>query len=66
MMDEQKEDVLEEISFLINVDGTQTELNPAILQFMDLKDLQSIRDNLRAKKEEGIAPHAEWLQQFKK
>jgi hypothetical protein len=62
-----KKSLLKEIEVLLSYNPSQTTtINPNYLEYLEIKDLETIKDNLIVKvgklKEEDIA----WLQQFKK
>jgi hypothetical protein len=62
-----KKSLLKEIELLLSYNPSQTTtINPNYLEYLEIKDLETIKDNLIVKvgklKEEDIA----WLQQFKK
>lgn len=67
-MSERKEKLIQDIQNLLNTyeGGTQTSINPALLEFMDEKTLIGIIDSLLDQKEDSKEADVEWLEQFKK
>ncbi|MCF6310025.1 MAG: hypothetical protein L3J19_06070 [Sulfurimonas sp.] len=63
-----KEQLINDIQNLLNTyDGIhKTDINPALLEFMDEKTLISIIDSLLDQKENSKESDMEWLEQFKK
>ena len=63
-----KEQLIKDIQNLLNTyDGIhKTDINPALLEFMDEDTLISIIDSLLEQKEAGKESDLEWLEQFKK
>jgi hypothetical protein len=62
-----KEKLIEDIQNLLNThEGIhQTDINPALLEFMDDDTLKSIIDNLLTQKENSIDSNKTWLEKFK-
>lgn len=63
-----KEQLIHDIQNLLNTyEGIhKTDINPALLEFMDENTLISIIDSLLDQKEESKESDIEWLEQFKK
>ena len=64
-----KEELIKDIETLLNsYDGEapRTQINPALLAFMDEATLKSIIDSLLRQKESVNEDNKEWLEQFKK
>jgi len=63
-----KEELIADIEKLLNSYGGQnpTQINPALLSFMEIDDLKSIIASLLDQKENAVASNREWLEQFKK
>ncbi len=66
-MSERKEKLIQDIQNLLNSyeGGSNTSINPALLEFMDEKTLIGIIDSLLSQKEESKEADIEWLEQFK-
>ncbi len=60
-----KEELLEEIVELINEYGNPSTINPSVLGFLELEDLESIKASLMESKQHHL-DDKEWLNQFKK
>ncbi len=60
-----KEELLNEITNLINQYGTPSSINPSVLSFLSEEDLQSIKTSLIESKKHHL-DDKEWLHQFKK
>lgn len=64
-----KEELIKDIETLLNSYDDKlprTEINPALLAFMDEETLKSIIDSLLRQKENVNEDNKEWLEQFKK
>ena len=63
-----KEQLVDDIQNLLNTyDGIhKTDINPALLEFMDEDTLKSIIDSLLTQKEDSKEPDTQWLEKFKK
>ena len=63
-----KEQLINDIQNLLNTyEGIhKTDINPALLEFMDEDTLVSIIDSLMDQKESSKESDIEWLEQFKK
>ena len=64
-----KEELIKDIETLLNSHGDKaprTQINPALLAFMDEETLKSIIDSLLRQKESVNEDNREWLEQFKK
>ena len=63
-----KEQLLHDIENLLNSygGGTTTQINPAMLEFMDEATLKGIINSLLSQKEAVNETNKEWLEQFKK
>lgn len=66
-MSERKEKLIQDIQNLLNSyeGGSQTSINPALLEFMDEKTLIGIIDSLLDQKEATKEVDTQWLEQFK-
>ncbi|MDH4943929.1 hypothetical protein [Sulfurimonas sp. C5] len=66
-MSERKEKLIQDIQNLLNSyeGGSNTSINPALLEFMDEKTLIGIIDSLLDQKEDSKEADVEWLEQFK-
>lgn len=51
MMEISKDQLIEEIKYLITVDGSKTEINPAYLEYFTIEELEEIKIELQVKKE---------------
>ena len=62
-----KEKLIKDIQNLLNThEGIhQTDINPALLEFMDENTLKSIIDNLLTQKENSLDSNRTWLEKFK-
>ena len=62
-----KEQLVNDIQNLLNTyeGGTQTAIDPTLLEFMDENTLVSIIDSLMEQKEASKDADMEWLEQFK-
>ena len=67
-MQEEKEKLISDIAQLLNSydDVSQTDINPALLEFMDIATLKEIIHSLLNQKEHVNEDNIEWLEQFKK
>jgi len=68
-MGSDKELLIQDIETLLNGYGPDvptTEINPALLSFMDDETLKKIIDSLLRQKERVNEESVEWLEQFKK
>jgi len=61
----QKEELLSEITDLLNQYGDPSSINPSVLEFLSETDLQEIKKSLIESKKHHL-DDKEWLQQFKK
>lgn len=61
----QKEELLKEITELINEYGSTSSINPSVLEFLTIEDLEGIKESLIESKKHHL-DDKEWLQQFKK
>ncbi len=63
-----KQELINDIQNLLNSykDGSTTQINPALLEFMDENELKAIIDSLLQQKENLIENNQDWLNQFKK
>ncbi len=63
-----KDKLILDIQNLLNTyEGTSvTTIDPALLSYMDEKELKKIIDDLLAQKEQTVENNGEWLEQFKK
>ena len=62
-----KEKLIKDIQNLLNThEGIhQTDINPALLEFMDENTLKSTIDNLLTQKENSLDSNRTWLEKFK-
>ena len=60
-----KEELLSEITTLLNEYGETSNINPSVLEFLDETDLLEIKKSLMKSKKHHLDDN-EWLQQFKK
>ncbi len=60
-----KEQLLEEITALINEYGAPSTISPSVLSFLSEEDLESIKASLIENKQHHL-DDKEWLHQFKK
>lgn len=62
-----KEKLIDDIQKLLNTyeGGSETQIDPALLEFMDETTLLSIIDSLLVQKEAAKESDIEWLEQFK-
>jgi len=68
-MSSTKEVLIQDIETLLNSYGSDvptTEINPALLSFMDEMTLKKIIDSLLRQKDRVNEESLEWLEQFKK
>ena len=61
----QKEELLKEIIALLNQYGTPSSINPSVLEFLSVEDLEGIKSSLIESKKHHL-DDKEWLHQFKK
>jgi len=61
----QKEELLKEITELINEFGSESSINPSVLEFLSIQDLQGIQASLVKSKKHHL-DDKQWLEQFKK
>ena len=66
MNEETKETLLAQIEKLIAYGKEEPTINPALLEYLSLEDLTSIRDSLMAKVGTLSEEDKAWLEQFKK
>ena len=66
-MESTKEQLIADIENLLNRYGEikPTQINPALLQFMDRQTLLSIIDSILRQQEKTNESNIEWLEQFK-
>ncbi len=64
-MDE-KEKKLKEIEELLKVYGGDLQIDPYVLEYLTLDELESIELNILKKQSNVIEENSQWLQQFKK
>lgn len=64
----EKQKLIQDIQNLLNSydDIKKTDINPALLEFMDETTLKSIISSLLDQKEQEKEADTEWLEQFKK
>lgn len=62
------QELINDIQLLLNRydDVPHTQINPALLEFMDRETLLSIIDSLLRQQEKTNESNLEWLEQFKK
>lgn len=60
-----KEELLSEITKLVNEYGSPSSISPTVLEFLSEEDLQGIKTSLIESKKHHL-DDKEWLQQFKK
>ncbi len=60
-----KEELLSQITDLLNEYGTPSSINPSVLKFLTETDLREIKESLIESKKHHL-DDKEWLQQFKK
>ena len=60
-----KEEMLSEITTLLNEYGEGSNINPSVLEFLEENDLFEIKKSLIESKKHHL-DDLEWLQQFKK
>jgi hypothetical protein len=67
-MEATKQQLINDIQNLLNTyEGTPTtQIDPAILSYMDENDLKKIIEDLLIQKENLVEKNKEWLEQFKK
>jgi hypothetical protein len=66
MNKETKEELLEQIEKLIAYGKEESTINPALLAYLSIEDLISMKKSLLEKVGELSDEDKEWLQQFKK
>ncbi len=68
MPQSEKKKLIEDIQKLLNEykEGSFTQINPALLEYMSEDDLKAIIDDLLRQKEQFVETHVEWLNRFKK
>ncbi len=66
MEKEKKRNLLREIEGLLAKYGTQSEIDPYVLEYLSSKDLEKIKEELIEKQKRVIETNHEWLMQFKK
>jgi hypothetical protein len=62
----EKEELLKEIETLISYGKEGQTINPDLLQYLEVKDLESIKASLLCKVGTLSEDDKEWLEQFKK
>ena len=60
-----KKKLLEEITTLLNQYGSESSINPSVLEFLSIEDLEGIKASLIESKKHHL-DDKEWLQSFKK
>jgi len=60
-----KKKLLEEITTLLNQYGSESSINPSVLEFLSTEDLEGIKASLIESKKHHL-DDKEWLQSFKK
>jgi hypothetical protein len=60
-----KQDLLKDITALLNEYGKPSSINPSVLEFLSENDLEEIKASLIESKKHHL-DDKEWLQQFKK
>lgn len=60
-IEQQKQELIEEISGLIGHSGEMVELSPDVMRHFELEQLESIRDELLEKKKNTNQDHLDWL-----
>lgn len=60
-----KQDLLEDITVLLNQYGKPSSINPNVLEFLSENDLEEIKASLIESKKHHL-DDKDWLQQFKK
>jgi hypothetical protein len=63
---QQKEEKLKTIEKLLKVYGGEMEINPYVLKYLTLEELESIELQILKSQSNVIENNHEWLQQFKK
>lgn len=62
----EKEALLKEIEILISYGKEEPTINPELLQYLEIKDLESIKESLLRKVGTLSEEDKVWLEQFKK
>lgn len=62
----EKEALLKEIETLISYGKKESTINPELLQYLEIKDLESIKESLLRKVGTLSEEDKVWLEQFKK
>jgi len=62
----EKEALLKEIEILISYGKEEPTINPELLQYLEIKDLESIKESLLRKVGTLSDDDKKWLEQFKK
>ncbi len=65
-MKNKKEELLEDINRLIAYGKDDNTINPSLLEYLEISDLNSIKKNLLNRVGELSTDDKEWLEQFKK
>lgn len=65
-MDEEKQKKLKEIEELLKVYDGEMEIDPYVLEYLTLDELETIELNILKKQSNVIEENSQWLQQFKK
>ena len=60
-----KESLLQEITSLLNEYGKETSINPSVLEFLEVEDLEGIKKSLIESKKHHL-DDKEWLNSFKR
>ena len=61
-----KEELLKEIEEILSKYDGEMEISPYILEYLDINELEKIKQNLLRKQENVVEDNSEWLEQFKK
>lgn len=64
MQEQTKEQLIEDIKILINVDGTKTHINPNYLEYFQLEELLEIKEQLQRVKKDKKSISKEYLDQI--
>lgn len=62
----EKQEILNEIEALLGYKEAKLDIDPKLLEYLEIEDLQSIRSSLLAKVGVLSEDDKEWLKQFKK
>jgi hypothetical protein len=61
---EEKKELIEQIKLLIAIDGETVHINPNYLEYFELEELESIKDDLLEKKKQKDQSSKEYLDQI--